>query len=135
MALNSNDFQVAPEIIQKAAKCIIGRDYPLPMIDHSLASRINIERLKQVYQSLSKFRNSGSMYTQSDREQGMDLHPSSGEIIALQEPNLNFTTLDDSMVNTAAASMDLQCDTSGKSLHELLESAINETFGTVGMPQ
>jgi hypothetical protein len=52
-----------------------------------------------------------------------------------EEPNSNFTTLDDSMVNTAAASlgMEIQCDLSNKSLHELLESAINETFGTVGM--
>lgn len=52
--------------------------------------------------------------------------------IPLIEPDANFTTLDDSMVNTAAASMDMQCDLSTKSLHDLLESAINDTFGTVG---
>lgn len=52
--------------------------------------------------------------------------------IPLPEPDANFTTLDDSMVNTAAANMDMQCDLSTKSLHDLLESAMNDTFGTVG---
>ncbi|XP_031635667.1 cryptochrome-1-like [Contarinia nasturtii] len=46
----------APESIQKAAKCIIGRDYSMPMVDHSTASRTNIERLRQVYNQLYKYR-------------------------------------------------------------------------------
>lgn len=49
--------------------------------------------------------------------------------IPLLEPDANFTTLDDSMINTAAANVDMQCDLSTKSLHDLLESAINDTFG------
>jgi hypothetical protein len=49
----------APENIQKAAKCIIGRDYPLPMVNHAVASRTNMERMKQVYQQLSKYRRIG----------------------------------------------------------------------------
>lgn len=46
----------APEGIQKAAKCIIGREYSLPMVDHAIASRTNQERLRQVYHQLYKYR-------------------------------------------------------------------------------
>jgi cryptochrome len=49
----------APEAVQKAAKCIIGKEYSLPMVNHAVASRINIERMKQVYQQLSKYRGPG----------------------------------------------------------------------------
>ncbi|KAL7038371.1 hypothetical protein ACKWTF_009562 [Chironomus riparius] len=48
---------VASEAIQKAAKCIIGKDYPLAMINHVTASKTNMERMKQVYQQLAKYRN------------------------------------------------------------------------------
>lgn len=47
---------VAPESVQKTAKCIIGTDYPVPIVNHAMASRINMERMKQVYQQLSKYR-------------------------------------------------------------------------------
>uniref|UniRef100_A0A673H2W2 Cryptochrome circadian regulator 2 n=1 Tax=Sinocyclocheilus rhinocerous TaxID=307959 RepID=A0A673H2W2_9TELE len=43
----------APESVQKAANCIVGVDYPKPMINHAESSRLNIERMKQVYQQLS----------------------------------------------------------------------------------
>ncbi|CAG0898004.1 unnamed protein product [Darwinula stevensoni] len=46
----------APEAVQKAAKCRIGQDYPLPMINHLDASRINMERMKLVYQKLHNYR-------------------------------------------------------------------------------
>jgi cryptochrome len=49
---------MAPEAIQKASKCIIGKDYPLAIINHVTASRTNMERMKQVYQHLAKYRNS-----------------------------------------------------------------------------
>lgn len=51
----------APEAVQKAAKCIIGKEYSLPMVNHAVASRINIERMKQVYQQLSKYRGPGGL--------------------------------------------------------------------------
>lgn len=50
----------APDTVQKAAKCIIGKDYPLPMVNHSVASKINIQRMKQVYQQLSNYRYIGN---------------------------------------------------------------------------
>ncbi len=49
----------APENVQRAAKCVVGKDYPKPMVNHGTASRINIERMKQVYTQLSKYRGSG----------------------------------------------------------------------------
>lgn len=42
----------APEHVQKMAKCIVGKDYPLPMINHGKASVVNMERMKQVYQHI-----------------------------------------------------------------------------------
>ncbi|XP_061628529.1 cryptochrome-1b [Phyllopteryx taeniolatus] len=42
----------APEELQKAAKCAIGVNYPKPMVNHAEASRINIERMKQIYQHI-----------------------------------------------------------------------------------
>ncbi|KAM9854173.1 cryptochrome-2 [Aulostomus maculatus] len=46
----------APESIQKAANCVVGVHYPKPMINHAEGSRLNIERMKQVYQQLSHYR-------------------------------------------------------------------------------
>ncbi|XP_039214666.1 cryptochrome-2 isoform X4 [Crotalus tigris] len=46
----------ASESVQKAAKCIIGVDYPKPMVNHAETSRLNIERMKQIYQQLSRYR-------------------------------------------------------------------------------
>lgn len=45
--------------MQKAAKCIIGVHYPKPMVHHAEASRLNIERMKQIYQQLSCYRGLG----------------------------------------------------------------------------
>lgn len=49
----------APETVQKVAKCIIGVHYPKPMVHHAEASRLNIERMKQIYQQLSCYRGLG----------------------------------------------------------------------------
>ncbi|GCC34846.1 hypothetical protein chiPu_0013323 [Chiloscyllium punctatum] len=49
----------APECVQKAAKCIIGVHYPKPMVNHAEASRLNIERMKQIYQQFSRYRGLG----------------------------------------------------------------------------
>ncbi|XP_044536012.1 cryptochrome-2 [Gracilinanus agilis] len=46
----------APEPVQKAAKCVIGVDYPRPIVNHAETSRLNIERMKQIYQQLSRYR-------------------------------------------------------------------------------
>lgn len=35
---------------------MVGVDYPAPMINHAEGSRLNIERMKQVYQQLSHYR-------------------------------------------------------------------------------
>lgn len=46
----------APESVQKAAKCVVGVDYPRPIVNHAETSRLNIERMKQIYQQLSRYR-------------------------------------------------------------------------------
>ena len=51
---------MAPEQVQKAAKCVIGTDYPKPMIDHEMAANQNQERMKQVYQQLSTYQSQES---------------------------------------------------------------------------
>nr|XP_020469336.1 cryptochrome-1-like isoform X1 [Monopterus albus] len=53
----------APESVQKAAKCIIGVHYPKPMVHHAEASRLSIERMKQIYQQLSCYRGLGLLAT------------------------------------------------------------------------
>ena len=57
----------APLSVQRAAKCIVGKDYSLPMVNHSKSSRINIERMKQVYQQLNKYRGNGMFFTHALR--------------------------------------------------------------------
>lgn len=47
---------MANESVQKAAKCIIGKDYPVAMIDHFQSIRVNRERMRNVFQQLSKYR-------------------------------------------------------------------------------
>jgi len=47
---------MANESVQKAAKCIIGKDYPVAMIDHQQSIRVNRERMRIVFQQLSKYR-------------------------------------------------------------------------------
>ncbi|KAI0560828.1 cryptochrome/photolyase [Gracilaria domingensis] len=39
----------APILVQKEAGCIIGKDYPKPMVDHTKVSRENIEKMKENY--------------------------------------------------------------------------------------
>ncbi|KAG7283465.1 hypothetical protein CRUP_035258 [Coryphaenoides rupestris] len=49
----------APEAVQATAKCVIGVHYPRPMVHHAQASHLNIERMKQIYQQLSRYRGLG----------------------------------------------------------------------------
>ena len=37
----------APLSVQKAAGCVLGRDYPKPIVDHKVAMKTNIERMKK----------------------------------------------------------------------------------------
>lgn len=50
----------APTAVQEVAKCVIGCDYPLPMVDHVRASETNIERMKQVYAHLAQYKSQGA---------------------------------------------------------------------------
>ncbi len=39
----------APPAVQAAAKCVVGKDYPAPIVDHASVSKINMERMRQAY--------------------------------------------------------------------------------------
>ncbi len=43
----------APLAVQQAAKCIIGQDYPYPIVDHKKASVENMARMKAAYAAVS----------------------------------------------------------------------------------
>lgn len=49
----------ASEALQTSCKCVIGKDYPLPMVHHSTVASVNSERMKQVYIQLKKYRGPG----------------------------------------------------------------------------
>ena len=40
----------APLAVQKTAKCIIGQDYPRPIVDHNVKSKANMARMKVSYE-------------------------------------------------------------------------------------
>merc|ERR1712178_383952 len=40
---------LAPKEVQERVGCIIGKDYPKPMVDHSEISKINIGKMKESY--------------------------------------------------------------------------------------
>lgn len=73
---------VAPEAVQQSARCIIGRDYPMPMVDHAKASQVNIERIKQVYAQLAKYKPQGTLNPNAvQRPNVMQSSPSPNSII------------------------------------------------------
>lgn len=74
----------APLSVQRAAKCIIGQEYALPMVNHSKSSRINVERMKQVYQQFSKYRANGMCKLSGHRSLWKILMPSRYICYALQ---------------------------------------------------
>lgn len=39
----------APLAVQQKANCIVGRDYPMPIVDHASALKRNMERMKAAY--------------------------------------------------------------------------------------
>ncbi|CAM9296325.1 unnamed protein product, partial [Phaeothamnion confervicola] len=39
----------APLSVQRGAKCVIGRDYPAPVVDHKAVSKENMSRMKAAY--------------------------------------------------------------------------------------
>ena len=42
---------MAPPNVQQTAKCIIGKDYPMCIVDHNIIHKKNIERMKLAYES------------------------------------------------------------------------------------
>ncbi|XP_029952200.1 cryptochrome circadian regulator 5 [Salarias fasciatus] len=44
----------APLSVQRAAGCIVGQDYPRPIVEHEVISKTNIQRMKQAYAKSSQ---------------------------------------------------------------------------------
>ena len=42
----------APESVQQAARCLVGKDYPLPLVDHKEQRRVCVQRLKELAHSI-----------------------------------------------------------------------------------
>lgn len=42
----------APEAVQDAAGCVVGRNYPLPLADHKEQQKVCMQRLKELVQNL-----------------------------------------------------------------------------------
>uniref|UniRef100_A0A182PS74 Photolyase/cryptochrome alpha/beta domain-containing protein n=1 Tax=Anopheles epiroticus TaxID=199890 RepID=A0A182PS74_9DIPT len=85
----------ASESVQRAAKCLIGKDYPLPMVNHAIASRANMERIKQVYQHLAKYRTpSGGCYEADCTEKGGSAI--AGVMTAAKVQHMNTSSMNDS---------------------------------------
>ena len=40
-----------PLVVQEKAGCIIGKDYPRPIVDHSIVSKNNMAKMKAVFES------------------------------------------------------------------------------------
>ncbi len=40
----------APLSVQRSAGCVIGRDYPRPIVDHDEARKKNLQRMKAAYE-------------------------------------------------------------------------------------
>lgn len=49
----------APLEVQKKAKCIIGKDYPKPIVDHATASKANMAKMKAAYEAAREGTESG----------------------------------------------------------------------------
>ena len=44
----------APLIMQKQAKCVIGVDYPFPIVDHAVVSKQNMTKMSKYYSGNDK---------------------------------------------------------------------------------
>jgi cryptochrome len=47
--LHTYDVQEAPLDVQEKANCIVGKDYPAPIVDHKEIHKVNIGRIKKAY--------------------------------------------------------------------------------------
>ena len=57
----------APKDVQEKANCIIGKDYPEPIVDHGEASKENKQKMKDAY-AAHKSNSSGTQSTPSKRK-------------------------------------------------------------------
>lgn len=59
----------APRSIQQAAGCIVGKDYPRPIVEHEVISKKNIQRMKLAYAKRPK-----STAESPSKKQGIEIN-------------------------------------------------------------
>lgn len=59
----------APMKVQEEAKCIIGKDYPAPIVDHAVVSKQCIARMKEAYDAEKAGQNPSAPGSASKRKQ------------------------------------------------------------------
>lgn len=50
----------APVAVQKASGCVVGVDYPKPVVDHESISKVNMEKMAKAYAAHNEASGSGS---------------------------------------------------------------------------
>jgi cryptochrome len=70
----------APRKVQEEARCIVGEDYPAPIVDHQIVHKVNIQRIKAAYDANAK----GSGGTAAGGSSGSK-RPASGGINAKKQ--------------------------------------------------
>jgi len=58
----------APKDVQEKAGCIIGKDYPKPIVDHSAVSKTNMAKMKLVYEASKKKETNRNMESASKKK-------------------------------------------------------------------
>ncbi|KAJ8031835.1 Cryptochrome-1 [Holothuria leucospilota] len=90
------DPWTAPLEVQKEAKCVIGEDYPYPIVNHAEASHANIEKMKKVFKNISKYCGPGEtpyFFLRNFEPLGTCLIPLMGLQLPLLNLCLEFTIL------------------------------------------
>ena len=67
----------APMKVQEEAKCIIGKDYPAPIVDHTLVSKQCMARMKEAYDAEKAGQNPSAPGSAPERKQGSGAEDSS----------------------------------------------------------
>jgi hypothetical protein len=76
---------MAPIAIQRLSNCLIGVDYPSPIVDHNLKSKENIKNIKKAYEQRK----------QQDDDQHQDSSPKKEIYTSSSEPTSKKAKIED----------------------------------------
>ena len=67
---------MAPPAVQQTAKCVIGKDYPKPIVDHKIISKKNMARMKIDYENHAAKTAGNKVATKSPKTEPVQAKPS-----------------------------------------------------------